>query len=116
MQIKHLIQLVTVTIMVFLVSGCTTSQNVPLANTKNLLPTEYNTVAISRVLYRSGESEYRINDVALLYANFLGNGAFEDFGNNHRCPGLDFQCICHAFFKRRSFNYLYSRAIEQGVQ
>ncbi len=33
-------------------------------NTKNLLPTEYNTVAISRVLYRSGESEYRINDVA----------------------------------------------------
>ncbi len=33
-------------------------------NTKNLLPTEYNTVAISRILYRSGESEYRINDVA----------------------------------------------------
>lgn len=32
-------------------------------NTKNLLPTEYNTVAISRILFRSGESEYRINDV-----------------------------------------------------
>ena len=32
-------------------------------NTKNILPTEYNTVAISRILYRSGESEYRINGV-----------------------------------------------------
>jgi chromosome segregation protein len=32
-------------------------------NTKNLLPTEYNTVAISRLLYRSGESEYRLNGV-----------------------------------------------------
>ena len=28
-------------------------------NTKNLLPTAYNTVAISRLLYRSGESEYQ---------------------------------------------------------
>ncbi|HHH54565.1 MAG TPA: chromosome segregation protein SMC, partial [Bacteroidetes bacterium] len=32
-------------------------------NTKNLLPTEYNTVAITRILYRSGESEYQINGV-----------------------------------------------------
>ncbi len=32
-------------------------------NTKNLLPTEYNTVSISRYLYRSGESEYRLNNV-----------------------------------------------------
>jgi len=32
-------------------------------NTKNILPTEYNTVKITRALYRSGESEYRINDV-----------------------------------------------------
>ena len=32
-------------------------------NTKNLLPTEYHTVTISRVLYRSGESEYRLNNV-----------------------------------------------------
>ena len=32
-------------------------------NTKNLLPTEYNTVAITRMLYRSGESEYRLNGV-----------------------------------------------------
>jgi len=29
-------------------------------NTKNLLPTEYNTVTISRTLYKSGESEYRL--------------------------------------------------------
>ena len=32
-------------------------------NTKNLLPTEYNTVEVSRILYRSGESEYRLNNV-----------------------------------------------------
>src|SRR5688572_12831735 len=29
-------------------------------NTKNILPTEFTTVAISRKLYRSGESEYMI--------------------------------------------------------
>ena len=32
-------------------------------NTKNLLPTEYTTVTISRLLYRTGESEYRLNNV-----------------------------------------------------
>lgn len=32
-------------------------------NTKNLLPTEFTHVAITRMLHRSGESEYRINDV-----------------------------------------------------
>jgi chromosome segregation protein len=32
-------------------------------NTKNILPVEYNTVCISRILYRSGESEYRLNGV-----------------------------------------------------
>ena len=32
-------------------------------NTKNLLPTEYNTVSIARRLYRSGESEYQLNGV-----------------------------------------------------
>ncbi len=32
-------------------------------NTRNILPTEYQEVAISRILYRSGESEYRLNDV-----------------------------------------------------
>jgi chromosome segregation protein len=33
-------------------------------NTKNILPTEYHTVAVSRILYRSGESEYRLNGVS----------------------------------------------------
>jgi chromosome segregation protein len=32
-------------------------------NTKNILPTEYTNVSISRILYRSGESEYRLNGV-----------------------------------------------------
>ncbi|MEE9438704.1 MAG: chromosome segregation protein SMC [Saprospiraceae bacterium] len=32
-------------------------------NNKGLLPSEYNTIAVSRVLYRSGESEYRLNGV-----------------------------------------------------
>lgn len=32
-------------------------------NTKNLLPTEYQNVSITRMLYRSGESEYRLNGV-----------------------------------------------------
>ena len=32
-------------------------------NTKNLLPTEFNTVTITRKYYKSGESEYRLNDV-----------------------------------------------------
>jgi chromosome segregation protein len=32
-------------------------------NTKNLLPTEFNTVTITRKFYKSGESEYRLNDI-----------------------------------------------------
>lgn len=32
-------------------------------NTKNLLPTEYSMVTITRILYASGESEYRLNGV-----------------------------------------------------
>lgn len=32
-------------------------------NTKNILPTEYTTVSITRKLYRSGDSEYKINQV-----------------------------------------------------
>lgn len=32
-------------------------------NTRNLLPTEYQSVTVSRILFRSGESEYRINNV-----------------------------------------------------
>src|SRR5436190_2093068 len=32
-------------------------------NTRNLLPTEFTTVTITRKFYKSGESEYRLNDV-----------------------------------------------------
>jgi len=32
-------------------------------NTKNILPTEFSQITITRKLYRSGESEYRLNDV-----------------------------------------------------
>ena len=32
-------------------------------NTKNLLPTEFNTVTVTRKYYKNGESEYRLNDV-----------------------------------------------------
>ncbi|MEO1713415.1 MAG: AAA family ATPase, partial [Bacteroidota bacterium] len=39
------------------------SVSLTFENTKNLLPTEYHTVTISRLLYRSGESEYRLNNV-----------------------------------------------------
>ncbi len=33
-------------------------------NTRNLLPTEFSTVTITRKFYKSGESEYRLNDVS----------------------------------------------------
>ncbi len=32
-------------------------------NTRNLLPTEFSTVTVSRRFYKNGESEYRLNDV-----------------------------------------------------
>ncbi|MFZ1702748.1 MAG: chromosome segregation protein SMC [Saprospiraceae bacterium] len=32
-------------------------------NTKNILPSEYQFITVSRTLYRSGESEYRLNNV-----------------------------------------------------
>src|SRR5437762_742425 len=33
-------------------------------NTKNLLPTEFNMITITRKFYKNGESEYRLNDVS----------------------------------------------------
>jgi chromosome segregation protein len=38
--------------------------NLTFENTKNLLPTEFSTVTITRKFYKSGESEYRLNDVS----------------------------------------------------
>ncbi|MDX2002500.1 MAG: chromosome segregation protein SMC [Chitinophagales bacterium] len=33
-------------------------------NTKNLIPTDFANVTVTRILYRNGDSEYKINDVA----------------------------------------------------
>jgi len=33
-------------------------------NTKNLLPTEFSTITVTRRFYKNGESEYRLNDIA----------------------------------------------------
>lgn len=37
--------------------------SISFENSKGILPSEYNIVKISRTLFRSGESEYRLNDV-----------------------------------------------------
>lgn len=51
-------------------------------NTKNLLPTEFNTVTITRKYYKSGESEYRLNDVSCrlkdIHNLFLDTGVSND--------------------------------------
>ncbi len=39
------------------------SVSLTFENTKNLLPTEYAMVTVTRMLYRSGESEYRLNNI-----------------------------------------------------
>lgn len=43
--------------------GTTAQVTLTFENTKNILPTDYHTVSITRILYRSGESEYRLNGV-----------------------------------------------------
>lgn len=51
-------------------------------NTRNLLPTEFNTVTITRKYYKSGESEYRLNDVTCrlkdIHNLFLDTGVSTD--------------------------------------
>lgn len=44
-------------------AGNLASVSLTFDNDKGVLPTEYNTVAITRMLYRSGDSEYRLNGV-----------------------------------------------------
>ena len=51
-------------------------------NTRNLLPTEFNTVTITRKFYKNGESEYRLNDVSCrlkdIHNLFLDTGVSND--------------------------------------
>lgn len=51
-------------------------------NTRNLLPTEFTTVTITRKFYRTGESEYRLNDVTCrlkdIHNLFLDTGVSND--------------------------------------
>ena len=51
-------------------------------NTRNLLPTEFNTVTVTRKFYKSGESEYRLNDVQCrlkdIHNLFLDTGVSTD--------------------------------------
>lgn len=51
-------------------------------NTKNLLPTEFTTVTITRKFYKNGESEYRLNDVSCrlkdIHNLFLDTGVSND--------------------------------------
>ena len=44
-------------------AGSVAKVSLTFENTKNILPTEYHEVTISRLLYKSGDSEYRLNDV-----------------------------------------------------
>ncbi len=51
-------------------------------NTKNLLPTDFTSVTITRKFYKNGESEYRLNDVACrlkdIHNLFLDTGVSND--------------------------------------
>lgn len=51
-------------------------------NTRNLLPTEFSTVTVTRRFYKNGDSEYRLNDVACrlkdIHNLFLDTGVSND--------------------------------------
>lgn len=51
-------------------------------NTKNLLPTEFSTVTVTRRFYKNGESEYRLNDIQCrlkdIHNLFLDTGVSTD--------------------------------------
>src|SRR5690606_36415294 len=62
-------------------------------NTKNVLPTEFSQVTITRKLYRSGESEYRLNDVKCRLKDitdlFLDTGIGADTYSNIELKMID---------------------------
>ncbi len=51
-------------------------------NTKNILPVEYNTVSVSRLLYRNGDSEYRLNNVTCRRKDILNLFIDAGIGSN----------------------------------
>jgi len=53
-------------------AGNLASVSLTFDNDKGLLPTEYNTVTITRMLYRSGDSEYRLNGVQCRLKDITG--------------------------------------------
>ena len=55
-------------------------------NTRNLLPTEFNTVTVTRKFYKSGESEYRLNDVSC---------RLKDIQNLFMDTGVSYGQLCH---------------------
>ena len=59
-------------------SGSVAKVTLTFDNTRNILPTEYQDVSITRLLYRNGESEYRLNDIPCrlkdIRALFLDSG------------------------------------------
>ncbi len=58
--------------------AATATVSLTFDNTKNILPTDYQTVTISRTLYRSSESEYRLNNVVCRLKDI--NSLFLDTG------------------------------------
>src|SRR5438067_2401060 len=56
--------------------------SVTFENTRNLLPTEFSTITITRRFYKNGESEYRLNDVRCrlkdIHNLFLDTGVTTD--------------------------------------
>ncbi len=62
--------------------GGVASVSLTFENTKNLLPTEYQTVTITRMLYRTGESEYRLNGVPCRLKDITGLFLDTGIGSN----------------------------------
>jgi chromosome segregation protein len=56
--------------------------SITFENNKGLIPSEYQTISISRILYRSGESEYRLNDVTCRRKDILNLFIDTGIGSN----------------------------------
>ncbi|MEZ5058740.1 MAG: chromosome segregation protein SMC, partial [Saprospiraceae bacterium] len=58
------------------------SVSLTFENTKNLLPTEYQNVSITRILYQSGDSEYKLNNVTCRLRDITGLFLDTGIGSN----------------------------------